>query len=408
MADCVSGQRENRDAVGRGGDGPSAGGASATAAVGMANSVTRHAHFTGPQDWTLLSCGVDSLDVSVHVNWGSGWQSLYKALEEGKAEAAGTKGILFCDGPWSIRASGKPPMYRFHLQRPELSLFIGKSQTGARQANVYASLSADILWHKRVEGSIQVLRSCIEELGGRVLEIKPSRVDLCADLLIPGGISLEFLREYRVPSHSKIRFEEGGPNLETAYVGGRKSPIQLRIYDKSREVEVKGNKNWFWSIWGIEPCADVWRVEFQLRREVLREFQIGTIQRLIAGLGGVWEYLTEKWVSFRLLDDVNTTRRTIHPWWGAVQEQKRGFGELNHVERSKVGGDCSPAWYVSHIAGCLVGYAARIGIGDCARASVELWRDLGEHWSQRDFWEAFAVRSIQLGLDPGQRGSSDE
>ncbi|NOX60182.1 MAG: replication initiation factor domain-containing protein [Planctomycetes bacterium] len=333
---------------------------------------------------------------------------LFDSLEEGKTEAAGTKGILWGGGPWVIRASGRAPMYRFHLQRAELNLFVGKSQTGEKQANVYASLSADILWHKGVEGAVGFLRSCIEELGGQILEVKPSRVDLCADFLIPSGLALEFLRQFRVPAHTKIRLEEQGENLETVYIGARNSPIQLRIYDKSTELVVKGNKDWFWPIWGIDPCADVWRVEFQLRRAVLREFRIETVQGLTTGLGGLWEYLTEKWVSFRLLDDVNTTRRTAHPWWEAVQEQKTGFGELVQVERCKVGGDCSPHWYVSHIAGCLVGFAACIGMGDIGKASMELWRAIKDHWDRRDFWEAFAVRSVQLGRAPGERGARDE
>jgi hypothetical protein len=292
-----------------GGDGPPEGRAAADAAGSMANSVTRHAFFSGPENWKQLACAVDTLDVSLHIDWGPAWPRLFEELEKSKDLAAGTKGILWGDESWLIHAGGKPPMYRFHLQRPRFSLFIGKSQTGERTSNGFASLGAELLWHEGVTGAVNTLTSAIVELGGRVRQIRPSRCDLCTDFEIADGLSLEFLRAHRVPAHSRIRLEEDGPQLQTVYVGGRKSSIQLRIYNKSEELSCKPGKEWLWTIWGIDPSPNVWRVEFQLRRTVLKQLGINSIAELTESLAGTWRYLTGKWVSFRLPDNANATRR---------------------------------------------------------------------------------------------------
>lgn len=58
-------------------------------------SVTRPLPLTEPTDWSFRAAGVDSLDVSLHVDWGSSANWLFTALEHGKEQAKGTKGI-----PW--------------------------------------------------------------------------------------------------------------------------------------------------------------------------------------------------------------------------------------------------------------------------------------------------------------------
>jgi hypothetical protein len=56
-----------------------------------------------------------------------------------------------------------------------------------------------------------------------------------------------------------------------------------RLYDKVIEIETKSKKTWMYGIWKMEgppKNGRVIRVEFQLRREVLRQLAIDTVWQL--------------------------------------------------------------------------------------------------------------------------------
>ena len=70
-----------------------------------------------------------------------------------------------------------------------------------------------------------------------------------------------------------------------------------RIYDKTEEVRKKGS-DWWPEIWGeaFQPDKRVLRVEFQLRREAIRELGMSSPDEVLNGLPGVWAYLTDELV----------------------------------------------------------------------------------------------------------------
>jgi len=203
-----------------------------------------------------------------------------------------------------------------------------------------------------------------------------------------------------VPSKTRIRLEEDGADLETVYIGGRKSSIQLRIYNKSEELAANGGKDWLWTIWGIEPTPGVWRVEFQLRRAVLKQFSVRSISDLTDRLSGLWDYLTNKWVSFRLQDNENATRRTVHPWWLAVAKSGSLLSGGTAAKRSYLRTAMPAEWYVAHISGCLAGFAARQGLKNLGDVLHQLLDRIRTYWASRDFEGEYRIRCLQLGLDP--------
>jgi len=66
----------------------------------------------------------------------------------------------------------------------------------------------------------------------------------------------------------------------------------------------------------------VWRQEFQLRREVLKQLGISTIPDLLRLQGELWRYLTEDWLRLAILNpnDTTRTRWLTHPVWQAISE----------------------------------------------------------------------------------------
>jgi len=358
--------------------------------------------------WTFLVCGIDSLYLSLLVMWDEGWPKLLADMEKQKEMAQGTGGILWAGRGGSVLflPAGKPPMYRFHVQIPEAHLFIAKSDC-TTYPNIYVSIAAHSLWCNGVTESVDLVKAFIKSLGGTVVRLKVSRCDLCADYLIPGGLETDFLRRGFVAKSGKHRPIEQDGQLETYYVGDAGSVVQLRIYDKSKQIEKEGTVGWFKNVWGIDVAGGVWRVEFQLRRLVLNQLGINTLEDLLSKRGEIWKYLTEEWASIRYVDNENQTRRTVHEWWIDVQNCGGEFIECKGIARNYAKESTVKArWFVSHVGGCLVTYAALKGTGVLEAAGKELLGEIGRSEIGRTFEERFREKCIKLGrrvVEGGER-----
>jgi hypothetical protein len=71
-----------------------------------------------------------------------------------------------------------------------------------------------------------------------------------------------------------------------------------RIYNKTEEIKTTG-KDWFKTAWfenGWDGKKDVWRIEFQLRREALKELGIDKVEDIKGNEERLWNYLTNNWL----------------------------------------------------------------------------------------------------------------
>jgi hypothetical protein len=352
-----------------------------------------------------LASGLDSLDLGVSIAWGPSWDKLTEKLDTEKSRASGTKGIPFGSDSCLILPAGKGENFRWHLRVPEYHLFLGKSsRPQGTTPNAFVSINSRALWELSAERVVELLTARIRELGGNVIAVKPNRCDLASDFVLPCNLTLDFLLRHRVPSHRHHSHHMRGDALETFYQGGPRSKTKLRIYDKGLEIVTGGEKWWFLQVWNVATIERVWRVEYQVRRSILKKFGIHTLDDLKANTAGLWQYLTEKWFSLRLDNNGNTTRCTVHPWWQMVQDCAERFGQFRPLEKFE-GEPADSSWYVKHCAGCLASFAAREGIGDFETASVLLAARMESYWKSRDFPRAVLARSIPLGV-PGSSGAA--
>ncbi|HEX2681686.1 MAG TPA: hypothetical protein VHQ03_10375, partial [Candidatus Dormibacteraeota bacterium] len=86
--------------------------------------------------------------------------------------------------------------------------------------------------------------------------------------------------------------------LFTGFTFGRDSMV-ARLYDKSLEISQSG-KVWMRDVWtnARNGTLPVWRLEFQLRRQVLKECGVDTPEGAIEQRSELWSYATE-WLSLR-------------------------------------------------------------------------------------------------------------
>jgi hypothetical protein len=411
MASVVSRQNEDENRKGIGASGGGVGGGPRLAAApppatsSTTGPITCSAHITEywePEDYSLLLAGVDSLDLGIYVKWDFQRIRLMDSLLTAKKAASGTKGMAWNDcrlGKCIIHPSAGKPTYRVHLETPEFHAWLFSTLKRESTPNAYISLRASSLW-RGVTEAVEHVREWIEAHGGTISKVQASRVDLCADFHIPGGLSLPWLLNHKTPGSMEVTPIIPGRSLETFYVGGRKSPIRGRLYDKSKEVKVH-RKEWFHELWGIDNPTDVWRIEFQLRRAALRSFEVDTMEDLQRKLGGMWKYLTSDWFSLRARDNKNTSRRSILPFWQAVQEVASQFGPSVDVKRTLA--TTSPAsamWYVNRAAAFLAGYAAPMGYQDFELALSGFADCFRDYWGddKHDWATAYMQKRIAAGL----------
>jgi len=117
-----------------------------------------------------------------------------------------------------------------------------------------------------------------------------------------------------------------------------KNKILCRIYNKELEIHQQSRKFWMFDIWGISKApkdSKIIRVEFQIRREVIKELGLDTVNDLFDKIAGLWNYCTEKWLKFQARPGKHHTQRTTLPWWEVVQQGFKGDQGEHSLIRSK-------------------------------------------------------------------------
>jgi hypothetical protein len=148
-----------------------------------------------------------------------------------------------------------------------------------------------------------------------------SRVDFSFDYYLS---ELDF-DEDNVVSLSKkdSRHREHG-KVQTITYG--KGDVVMRLYDKVAEIKQQSHKTWFFPMWGRD--SNVWRIEWQVRRPILKRFDIVTFADLQNQQGDLLRYLAHEHETVRIPSgDSNRSRWYLHPLWADLQAQ---VGTFNH------------------------------------------------------------------------------
>ncbi len=370
----------------------------------MAEFVTRHALISHIDNIEYLTCGIDSLDIGFYVSWGSNWEELRKILDDRKEAAIGTEGNLIdITGvrPHIFYASGKAPNYRYHVRFPEYDCFIAISQFSKQSPNIYVSFTSEALhWELSEKELIELVTRDIESLGGVVTQHKISRCDLYADFRIPGGLSLDFLRSHKVGKAHKTNQIMDDDLLETYYVGEKNSPLQLRIYNKSVKIKKDGSKERWLLLWFTDDPDNVWRIEFQIRRPILKQYRINSIDELHNQKADLWQYITGEWFSLRYPDNENQSRRIIHEFWEKIQSCSQYFGSekgtKRHYKKNKA---IFIKWHIARMINLLTSCAAILKDYKAESCLTEVSSRILQSINEEDFQEKARKKSIELGIE---------
>lgn len=246
----------------------------------------------------------------------------------------------------------------------------------------YVQITSEWLIQKGINAAVEELKAIIDPFRRRNPqgELEPvgeptiSRVDLFVDFTF--SINLERLerRHWVGRSRDIATFSKGGEFTGWAIgLGGR---IVCRLYDKTLEI-IRSGKEYLKPLWhqaGWQPPAPVYRLEYQLRREVLGQFSLNTLQDLLQSLSSLWAHLTREWLRLTLpnAEDSNQSRWPTHSLWEGLQAVIWEGGNKPLDIRATPIQAPHDRYFARHHLSLLAGFMAREGLEHSAEGVRQL------------------------------------
>ena len=218
-------------------------------------------------------------------------------------------------GEHAFEVKDKAPMgYAYVLEDGSFRIQISRS---SKLPVAYVKISSGYLSHvgpaKAEEAAGQIVEKLIELRDSANV----SRIDLFVDFASPE--SMEWNREAWVTRGGSIdQYSEGG--VFTGWVIGRGGVMSARLYYKLLHA-VKIGADYLLELWqraGWNMKDQVWRLEFQMRREILVQYGLAKLPDVLKSLNGLWSYATTEWLRLTIpsADDQTRSRWPIHTLWG--------------------------------------------------------------------------------------------
>lgn len=246
----------------------------------------------------------------------------------------------------------------------------------------YVKISSGYLAHVGSEKAGAALQTLMESLIVPREPANVSRIDCFVDFVWSG--TKEWDRKAWVTRGSGVdAYSENG--VFTGWVVGRGGVISARMYYKQLQA-AKIGADYLQSLWdqaGLMAGEQVWRLEFQLRREILVQHGLTKLDAVLGSLNGLWSYATTEWLKLTIpnLDDKTRSRWPIHPLWGhlsSVDWETNGGPLSRRFSNARVPGDRK---LFSMALSVLVSYMAREGIEDPLEGYKALMTALYSHYS---------------------------
>lgn len=197
---------------------------------------------------------------------------------------------------------------------------ISLSRTSKKTPMAFVKLSSRYLCSITPIEAETHLRRILGELGILSDYAHVSRIDLCADFVSNENME-SWGREAWITRGKKIDAHAVNEKF-TGWSIGLGGKISCRLYNKLIEIHTSGRTDLvpLWKETGWQEDEPVWRVEFQLMRDVLAEHGLISLDSVLANLNGLWSYASTEWLRLTLpnTDDQTRSRWPIHPLWGYI------------------------------------------------------------------------------------------
>ena len=242
-------------------------------------------------------------------------------------------------------------------------------------APIQIRISSSSLWSIGIIQSWSIIYNWIVETFGNIISEKVCRLDLCCHTS-----EIDFIKDYEISYKGDFKKRQtfyNGSKINCITFGSRKSKnIYCRIYNKTLEIEETHKKYWFYEIWNNYnmDIKNIWNLEFEIKSEFLRRFNINTINDVLLHINDIWQYCTNKWLIKIDRTNVRVERCNISSQWLQIQNAYNQFNSIGLVEKSKQL-EIDAKKLIPNIAGFIISYSARKKELNIDKAFITLQRD---------------------------------
>ncbi|MCI5158779.1 MAG: hypothetical protein D3906_10145, partial [Candidatus Electrothrix sp. AUS1_2] len=342
-----------------------------------------------------LSIGFDRLKYGLHVQFPKD-QKFFDELGESKRHAqelhtsvpVSLKG--FEEDGWTMHTTGRSGGFTFHISRADVHVFVSVRKNFMETPNLWIDIGSVSCWNPGYRETIDTIYRLVRAYGGKIFKNGLSEVHPCADciglelsdlgiqnpdLWITRANKFHFFYDRREFTGISMKQSEGllglsddkmidtVGSLHESGLSAGEGDISLRVYNKVLELKRDGAKqSVFASVWGKEEYNNVpvTRVEFQLRRPVLRQLKVDTLEDLFEKIDGIWAYCVGDWAMFCETspdrDNRHQDRAPVHPWW--VVLQSIDWGSYSPVSRRRILPQKDKYQLADQMIGCALSLAA--------------------------------------------------
>ena len=236
-------------------------------------------------------------------------------------------------------------------------------------------ISSEYLWSYGLINSWSLIYNWIVETFGNIIKNKVYRIDLCCHIA-----DIDLITDYDKNYKGKFKNKElfyNGNNPNAITFGSRKNKkIYCRIYNKSLEIQQTKKKKWFQEIWQENKMniSNVWNIEFEIKSDILREFNLIEFNDIIKNLKELWKYCTEQFLV--KIDRINSRveRCPTNKEWQEIQKAYNNFDSVGIIQRNKqINLDAKAL--IPNIIGNITSYSARTGELDIMQVFNKIYKD---------------------------------
>lgn len=173
----------------------------------------------------------------------------------------------------------------------------------------FVQLGSDPLTQYGVRSVEKALRTILSELCHISDGPYISRLDICVDFATRFDFESVQMQQWvtRVKKYSSHAENHQFTGV-TLGLGGN---VAFRLYDKRQQIRVV-DKMWFEDLWldcGWDGETPVWRAEFEIKRDVLAQFDAVKLNDTDTLCAQLWPYLTEEWLRLAIPSESDQTRK---------------------------------------------------------------------------------------------------
>jgi hypothetical protein len=198
-------------------------------------------------------------------------------------------------------------------------------------------------------------------------------------------------------SLAKKKTEYSESDNTTGWVIGGGGSTMARLYNKTRQIEAcdKGALSTeivqkLWQQYGWDGAEDVWRMEYQVRKDALQKRGIHNVAQLEENHLRLWSYLTSEWLKICIPSetDQKRSRWPEHPLWSAIHQAPMVTGYVQPLERQDLHHKApSKAYLAERLVLAAASYGVVCGAGNIVQVTThafDLLRNLDMRYGPKE------------------------